>query len=368
MKLGWRGALGLLLSALLLAWTLRGVKLGEVWHVLAGANLALLLLSAAAATVIFPLRARRWRVILDPVAPDLPFGMLWRSTAIGMMVNNVVPARAGEIARAYALTRETPRVPFSAAFASLAVDRVFDAVAVLGLMFLAMLDPAFPRGSETGRLVGSWAGTGAVAVLGLLGALYLLVFFPAPIISLYEAFARRVAPRLESRGRDALIAFASGLGVLRSPRRFAAVLWWTVLHWLTNALAFWIGFRAVGIAAPFGAALFLQGLIAIGVAIPSSPGFFGVFEAFARTGLSVYGVDKTLATSWAIGFHLLSFIPITVIGAIYFARLGLHFGDLTRTTAADDAGGADENGAPPPVGETAGGETAGGGRRSRGVA
>jgi uncharacterized protein (TIRG00374 family) len=360
MKLGWRGALGFLLSALLLVWTLRGVDLREVWHVLAGSNVALLVLSALTATAIFPLRARRWRVILDPVAPDLPFRMLWRATAIGMMVNNVVPARAGEIARAYALTRETPRVPFSAAFASLAVDRVFDAVVVLGLMFLAMIDPQFPRGTEAGRLVGSWAGTGAVAVVGLLGALYLLVFFPARVISLYEAFARRVAPRYEERGRDALLAFASGLGVLRSPRRFAAVLWWTLLHWLTNALAFWIGFRAVGIPAPLGAALFLQGLIAIGVAIPSSPGFFGVFEAFARTGLSVYGVDGTLAASWAIGFHLLSFVPITIFGAVYFARLGLHFGDLARTTdAGPDAG----SGGPGRAGEAASGR-----RRSRGAA
>jgi uncharacterized membrane protein YbhN (UPF0104 family) len=174
-------------------------------------------------------------------------------------------------------------------------------------------------------MLGGW-GT---LVLGLfVGALYAVVFFPERIISLFELFARRVAPRIEARGRVLLLAFAAGLGVLRSPRRFAAVFAWTTLHWLVNALAFWIGFRAVGITAPFGAALFLQGLIAIGVAIPSSPGFFGVFEALARTGLSVYAVDKTLATSWAIGFHLLSFVPITLLGAWYFARLGMHLGDM----------------------------------------
>ena len=337
MKFGWRGALGFLLSAILLAWTLRDVHFADVWHELARANVALLLLSAVTATAIFPLRARRWRTILEPVEPNIPFGPLWRSTAIGMMVNNVVPARAGEIARAYALTRETPRVRFSAAFASLAVDRLFDAVVILLLMFLAMVDPRFPQGTDAGRMVANWAGTGTAFLVVLVGALYLLVFFPARVISLYEAFARRVAPRFEQRGRELLLAFAAGLGVLRSPRRFAAVFAWTLLHWLVNALAFWIGFRAVGISAPFGAALFLQGLIAIGVAIPAAPGFFGVFEALARTGLTVYGVEKTLGTSWAIGFHLLSFLPITLIGAFYFSRLGLHLGDLARTTAEGDA-------------------------------
>lgn len=336
MKIGWRGALGFALSALLLVWTLRDVRFADVWRQLSTASLPLLLLSAVTATAIFPLRARRWRTILEPVEERVPFGKLWRSTAIGMMVNNVVPARAGEIARAYALTREEPSIPFSAAFASLAVDRLFDAAVVLGLMALAMLDPRFPQDSDAGRMVANWAGTGTLFLVVLAAMLYMLVFFPARVISLYELFARRVAPRIEARGRELLLAFAAGLGVLRSPRRFAAVLAWTTLHWLVNALAFWIGFRAVGIGAPFGAALFLQGLIAIGVAIPSSPGFFGVFEALARTGLTVYGVDKTLATSWAIGFHLLSFIPITLLGAWYFARLGLHLGDLAQATDAGE--------------------------------
>jgi uncharacterized membrane protein YbhN (UPF0104 family) len=162
----------------------------------------------------------------------------------------------------------------------------------------------------------------------LVGALYLLVFFPARVISLFELFARRVAPRVEARGRDLLLAFAAGLGVLRSPRRFAAVFAWTTLHWLVNALAFWIGFRAVGIDAPFGAALFLQGLIAIGVAIPQAPGFFGVFETFGKYGLGIYGVPPDAAVTWAIGFHFLSYVPITLIGAWYFVRAGLSMHDL----------------------------------------
>jgi len=331
MKLDWRGVLGIVLSAALLIWTLHDVAWLDVWRELRRSNLALFFASAVAATLIFPLRALRWRVILGPVAPDLPLGMLWRSTAIGMMVNNVVPARVGELARAYALTRETPRVGFPAAFASIAVDRVFDAVVLLLLTFLAMLAPSFPGGATIGgRPVGALvAGWGAAGILALLAAFYTLVFFPQRIITVFEWFARRVAPKVEARGREVLLTFAAGLGVLRHPGRFAAVFGWTLAHWLLNAFAFWLGFQAVGIAAPFSAALFVQGLIAVGVAIPSSPGFFGVFEALARAGLGeVYGVPATLAVSWAIGFHLLSFIPITLIGAFYFARLGLKLKDV----------------------------------------
>ena len=117
--------------------------------------------------------------------------------------------------------------------------------------------------------------------------------------------------------------------MLRDPRRFAVVLWWTLAHWLLNAFAFWVGFRAAGMDLPFSAALFLQGIIAIGVAVPQAPGFFGVFEHFARIGLvGIYGVPADAAVSWAIGYHLLSYIPITVIGIWYFARLGLHMKEI----------------------------------------
>lgn len=339
MKLDWRTALGFVLSIALLVWALWGVDFADVARELRAANLPLLVLAAGVSTVIFWLRARRWQIILAPVAEGLPIAPLWRSTTIGMMVSNVIPARVGEVARAYALTREVPRVPFSAAFASIAVDRVFDAVVILSLMFAAMFDPAFPTGATVGgrpaaHLLGGW---GTLVLLFFAAALYAVVFFPARIINLFELFARRVAPRYEARGRELLQAFAAGLGVLRSPRRFLLVLWWTLLHWLVNGLAFWLSFKAVGVRVPPSAALFMQGLIAIGVALPSSPGFFGVFEKFGEVGLGIYGVPKSLAVSWAIGFHLASYIPVTIIGIVYFARLGLRFRELQAPAPAGPA-------------------------------
>ena len=329
MKLGWRGVLGILLSAGFLYFAFRGIALAEVADHIRRANLGLLLLSAVAATCIFPLRAMRWRPILDPIAPNLPFARLWSATAIGMMINNVVPARAGEFARAFALSRSTPQVPFPAAFASLAVDRLFDAVVVLVLMFGAMLDPAFPRGATfMERPVSSYATFFLLVTLAGIAVLYAVVLFPAAVLRLYELLARRLVPRFEARGREALVSLANGLSVLRTPRRFVAVFAWTVLHWVVNALAFWIAFRAVGIDAPFSAALFLQGIIAIGVAIPQAPGFFGVFETFGKYGLGIYGVAPDAAVTWAIGFHFLSYVPITLIGAWYFVRAGLSMRDL----------------------------------------
>ena len=330
MKFGWRGALGMLLSALLLWWTLHDVDLRAVMRVLSQSSVPLWIACTVAATAIFPLRARRWEALLTPVAGRLPFSPLWQSTAVGMMVNNVVPARAGEFARAFALSRAEPRVKFTAAFASLAVDRLFDGTVVLLLMLAATLDPAFPAG----RLIGGYPLTfymrpAALFLLAVLIVLALIVWAPERVYALFDLAVGRFAPRFAHRGRALLDGFASGLHVLRSPRLVAEVFCWTVLHWLCNAFAFWLGFRALGITAPASAALLLQGLIAIGVALPASPGFFGLFEAFGKAGLGLYGVNDEQAVSWAIGFHVLSYIPITVMGAWYLSRLRLHLRDFS---------------------------------------
>jgi len=330
MKIPWRGAIGLALTILLLWWVFHDVSWAEVQVHLRRANPWLTLVAVAVGTCMFPLRARRWRPILDPIAPNLPFQPLWRATAIGMMANNVLPARAGELVRAFMLSRFTP-VPFSASFASLVVDRAFDAVIVLALMVLAMFDPRFPSNVlVAGRPAYHYAGSGVVIVVVLALALYAIVSFPDRLIRLYEMFARRVAPRFEDRGRIMLRSFADGLGVLKHPSRFASVVWWALLHWLVQALAFYIMFRAIGITAPFTAALFVQGLIVIGVALPSTPGFFGPFEAAAVASLTLYGVSSSLAVAWAVIYHVLALIPITLFGLYYLARSGLKLSELKQ--------------------------------------
>lgn len=329
MKSGWRGLAGFLLSGALLWWVLRDVSLAVVWGELRRADARLFFWSTFFATIIFPIRALRWRVILEPVAPNVPLGPLWRATAIGMMINNVLPARAGEIARAFALTREVPKIPFSTSLASLVVDRLFDAVVLLSLGLLAFMDPAFPAEATIGgQTLADWAVGGIALTVGLLALVYLFVFFPRALIVTFEVVSRRFTPKLEERGRVALQRFSDGLSVMRSPRRFVLVFWWTLVHWLVAAAGTWLGFLAVGIKLPFSASLFVQAITAFGVALPSAPGFFGVFEAISVVSLAVYGVPAALATSWAIGFHILTFIPITVIGAVYFVRLGMHFRDL----------------------------------------
>jgi glycosyltransferase 2 family protein len=222
-----------------------------------------------------------------------------------------------------------PAVPFSMGLASVVVDRVFDAMVVLLLLAISMLSASFPAGARIlDQPISHFARAFAVVPLAALIVSYALVFFPDRLIRLFEMVARRVHPVVEARGSEMLRRFADGLGVLRNPRHFVAVFIWTLLHWLLQPLAFWLGFRAFSIDVPWAATLFVQGVIVILVSVPSTPGFVGVFELGGVSALGVYGVDKTAAGTWALVFHLISAIPITLIGAYYFAKAGLAMGEI----------------------------------------
>jgi len=329
MKFGWRGALGVAVSAGFLYYAFSKLDLPGAIAKAREANYWLLAASALTATCMFPLRARRWRTILDPVAPKLPFGPLWRSVAIGQMVTNVVPLRAGELARSFALTRQIPSVSFATSLASVAVDRVFDGIVTMLLLAVGVVLAHFPASTTIGRYSLNHAAWLVVAgSVALLIGFYTLVFFPATLIRLFELVARRVSPSVERRGSEMLRRFSEGLSVLKTPGHFAAVAWWTLLHWLLQPVAFWLALVALDIHVPVAATLVLQGIIVILVAVPAAPGFFGPFEIGASVALGLYGVSNSDALTYAFLFHVASFIPITLIGAYYFIRLGVHMGDI----------------------------------------
>jgi uncharacterized protein (TIRG00374 family) len=325
--------IGLVVSGLFV-WLLvkySGIDWAKSWGYMRSADVPLLLLSAFAATLIFAIRVPRWRIILPPrpAGHHLSFQSLFEATIIGQMMTNITGGRSGEIARPYVLSRKEPSVPFSTAVASVVVDRIFDGIVVLLLLLVAMLDSSFPSGAQlNGRSIGNFALLGAAGLMVGLVGLFMLALFPLQFIRVFRAVARRSVPRLEDPVARFFERFADGLSILREPRRFTLALGWTFVHWLVCAGSYYIAFAAIGLEAPFMSAIFTQTIIVLAVAIPSSPGFVGVFETFAVLALAVYGVDKDIAIAWAVAYHAVTYVPVTVLGLIYSFRMGLHVGDI----------------------------------------
>jgi uncharacterized membrane protein YbhN (UPF0104 family) len=119
--------------------------------------------------------------------------------------------------------------------------------------------------------------------------------------------------------------------VLRSPARLAGVILWSLVLWLVNALAFYLGFAAFEIPVSFSGGLLMQGLLVLGISVPSTPGFFGPFEAVIVAVLALYGVPGSLAFSYAIAFHLTTLLPITLLGLWSLTRTPEGFSVLRKT-------------------------------------
>jgi len=320
----------------LLAWVLQDVSPRAVIAYARGANISLLLLAVFLATATFPLRTIRWRLILrDAGGQPLPWLPLWHATAIGFMANNLLPARAGEVARAYVAGREMP-VRFTTALGSVGVERVFDALIMLALMAVAIAAPSFPANTVVqGRSLSGLATAAAVIFGAILLLALVVVHRPAPWLALLGRITHRLLPtRIADRLTHWAEGIVEGLSVLKSPARFAGVVLWSLVLWGTNAAAFAVCFRAFGLPVPLEAALLLQGIIGFGVAVPSTPGFVGVFEAATRITLGIYAVDASRAVSYALTYHLTTFLPITLLGLWSLSRLHLRLGELREGDGA----------------------------------
>ncbi|HYK82217.1 MAG TPA: lysylphosphatidylglycerol synthase transmembrane domain-containing protein [Gemmatimonadales bacterium] len=329
--------MGLGVTLALLAWALHGVDARALVGHLGRAHPGLMLATVALATLTFPLRTIRWQLILrDSRGGAFPLRPLWHATAIGFMANNLLPVRAGEFARAYA-AQQALSVRFATALASVGVERVLDGLMLVALLTVALLAPSFPRHVTLGGTSLATLATGGAVLFGAVLVVALLVVHrPAPWLALLRRLSHAVLPaRWADRLTHVAEGLVAGLEVLKRPGHFLGVVAWSLALWLVNAAAFAVCFRAFGLPVPAAGALLLQGIIGFGVALPSSPGFVGVFEAATRATLAIYGIEPTLAVSYAVAYHVTTFVPITLLGLYSLTRLRLH---LTQLRAAAEEG------------------------------
>ncbi len=321
---------GLVITVALLAWVLRDVSAAAVLAELRAANVWLLAAMVVVATLPFLLRALRWQVLLLPDFPGSSLTSRFAAVCIGFMANNVLPARLGEFARAYSFSRIEP-IPISQSLASLVVERVFDAV-ILGAFLVFTVSYGNFAAGQTALVRGAAVTAGVLFGLALV-ILWAMARWPRRSLNLVEQLVGRfLSPSRTERAIGILASFIRGLGALHNPWVFARALLWSLAVWLCIAASVWIGLLAFGIREPgFIGAMFVQAVIGFAVAIPSSPGFFGPFEAAAMVALGAYGVDSVRIVSFATGYHILTFIPVTVLGIWYLYRLGIRWSEVEHS-------------------------------------
>ena len=321
------GLVGAVLAIALLWWALRGVHLGEVVRRIRDADPWPLVLGVVLASLTFPMRLVRWRLLLrDESGRPLAPWPLWHATAIGFLANNLLPFRAGEFVRVFAATK-LAGVRFTAAMSSIAVERAFDGIACIALLGVGLLTTDLPPGIVVGGV--SLAKAAQVAGMLAVGALLAaggVVAFPLAA----ERVVRRLLPagKLTDRIVGTIDGIRQGLASLRSPVLLIEIVVWSMALWLVNVAALWVSFAAFDIEVPFSGALVMQGVLVIGITVQLTPGFVGQFEAAIVAALALYGISNDVASSYAIAYHGATFIPITLAGAWSLARTPVALADL----------------------------------------
>lgn len=308
--------LGLLISAALIWYSLRGTDWHAIWATVQSVRPVPLAIAVLLATLPFPLRVPRWRLLLrhdDDSA--LPVAPLWHAIAMGFAANNILPFRAGEVLRVAAVSR-LGKVSFPTALSSLAVERVLDALVVIGMLGAGLVLADFPKGTVN--------TTAAATTGGLCLAALLLAIVAAWKRATALGLLRRVLPH--GPLGDKLLHFferlLAGVGALSDWRRAVPVVLWTLVVWLVNAAAFYAAFVAFGFDVPFSGAMLLQGMLMIGIAAPQAPGYIGGFELPIWVTLGLYGINKDQGLAYALTYHVTTFVPITVLGAWSVVRTG----------------------------------------------
>ena len=321
----WRAWLGIAISALFLFIAFRGQDLGEIQAALGEANLAYLIPALILYFTGVWVRALRWSVLLRPLVA-VEGRQLLPIIAVGYMANNVLPLRTGEIVRSYVLGRRFG-VRKTAALATIAVERLFDGLTLLGFMLVATAFVTFT--SQLRSLAILAFAFFAMLLIGLfvltLGGslvdrLLQLVLGPMP-----TALADRVERMAES--------FLSGLGVLRHRRDLALVAGSSLLAWLFEASMYWTLARGFGgqveEAMTVSATLLTTGVGNMATLIPSSPGYIGQFEYGVKLVLNgALGVPESSALAYAILVHVSLYIPVTIWGVVEWSRQHLSLGEI----------------------------------------
>ena len=243
----WKAWVGIGVSVAAIAWAMRGVEWSLVGPALADADWRLLALVFLLAPIVNVwVRAVRWRISLWPVR-RLPLSACFSATAIGLFVNNVLPARIGEFVRAYALARKE-RVPTGTALGGLFIERMFDGFALVGILWGVTRVVALPSWAETTANVAFWI------FVGFLAFQILLVVRPRAVIGAAQWIRRRLfGGRFEAGLEGALATFVDGFRLLRRPGLLAVSAALAVVQWTLVAGLFWLGMAAFGFGARAGA-------------------------------------------------------------------------------------------------------------------
>jgi glycosyltransferase 2 family protein len=322
--------LGIGISALSLLALFYFISPADILPHLLQADLGFAALASAAVVAFMILRAVRWQFMLNSgreAAGSAPYRQVYHIQNVGYLLNNLLPFRLGDVARAV-LIGNVPPITISQGLSTMVVERVLD------MLFMVVLFPF------TLAAVGSLPPEirAAVRVAGFLAiAAIIVLLVAANQRSLAGRVAKAIFDRLPFLDTNAWVRRVDdlllGLDVLTRLRQALVLLFLSIVLWLPIIVGYYWAMRAVGLMPSLVQATFVVCIAAFSVAAPSSPGQIGVFEAGVTFAIvTILGFPEVESASFAFLYHTLNYLLLGILGVWGIFSSGNTFSSVIAST------------------------------------
>jgi uncharacterized protein (TIRG00374 family) len=330
--------LGILISVLFFLLFIRGMDIKQIWGAAKEANYLFVLLAVAINTFAFLVRAERWEYLLEPIK-KIKLPSLFSAVCIGFMGNSLLPARAGEFIRAYMMGKREG-ISKSSALATIVIERLMDGLTILFMLIIVLFFFRFPKDRHGSYITLSflkWIVTLTSFFYGIVIALLIsLSWKPEKVWHLLKGILHRFLNHgLVTKTEKLYNSFILGLEALKKGRHMLSIIIYSIILWIITAFAIYILFLAFSIKLTFFNAVFLLVVVAVGVMLPSSPGYVGTFHLASSEALILLGIGVNYAKTFAIVHHAVSIVPVTLLGLFYLYRENMSFREI-QTSAENE--------------------------------
>ena len=300
------------LAGALLYFSLRGVDWGSVWRIIATARWEYLAGSALFVCVSSFLRSLRWRILLNAEA-NLSVWTVFRATMAGYLGNNFLPARAGELIRSLLIVRRS-RLSTTYVLTTALSERMMDVIALVlwSSLVLMGVHPKPQWMADLSRSLAIVAAMGALAVTIIphTGNLLIHVMKRAPLPA---------GVRIKLLGLSEQVLL--GMRAFHDWRRFGGFVALTIPIWSCDAFSAMACSRAFGLDITFPVAMLLLTGLGLGSALPSTPGYLGIYQFVAVSVLVPFGVGKDAALAYILVLQAIGYAVVVVLGIPSFSLL-----------------------------------------------
>jgi uncharacterized protein (TIRG00374 family) len=301
----WKWILSIAVSGVLLYFSLRGVEWARVWSTIATSRWEFVAASGGITSFAYFLRGVRWRILLNAEA-RLGVGAVLFANMAGYLGNNFLPARAGEVVRSL-LVSSRSSLSRTYVLTTALSERLMDAIALVLCSSVVLLGvsrkPAWmDKASGTLAVV---AGVGALAIMILphTGNLLATVIARLPMPA-------ALRPRLVSLAEQILL----GLSAFHHWGRLAGFVLFTCAIWTADACSCMVLAKGMRLDLSFPVALLLLAGMGLGSAVPSTPGYVGVYQIVAEGVLVPFGILRDAALAYILVVQALTYLVVLLLG------------------------------------------------------